>query len=148
MIELTITGQEELNQRLQKVAEAEWFDAFLRDLAQETFNDVEQRVARHSKSGVLERSLGSGAIRESDRTFVVKSDGQIAPYNIFLHWGSRPHEIRPKERKSLRWVSGNKFAFAKFVKHPGYRGSPFMVTATNNVLSQFDQIVSKYVKEL
>lgn len=148
MIELTITGQEELNQRLQKVAEAEWFDAFLRDLAQETFNDVEQRVARHSKSGVLERSLGSGAIRESDRTFVVKSDGQIAPYNIFLHWGSRPHEIRPKDRKALRWVSGNKFVFAKFTKHPGYSGDPFMVNATQAVLSKFDSMVQRYLKDI
>lgn len=37
--------------------------------------------------------------------------------------GTRPHVIRAKRAKALRWQQGGKVRFAKAVNHPGYRGS-------------------------
>ncbi|MDY4155083.1 MAG: hypothetical protein SPH77_00640 [Campylobacter sp.] len=39
---------------------------------------------------------------------------------------TKPHEIKPKTRKFLRWVVSSEFIFAKKVKHPGYKGDPFL----------------------
>jgi hypothetical protein len=148
MINLQIVGQDKLNDRLQKLSEAKWFDAFIKDVAQATFNEVDAGVAKHSKKGMLERSIGAGAEKVGDRHYRVAVDGQIAPYGIWVHWGSKPHDIRPKDRKSLRFVIGNKFIFSKWVKHPGYSGDPFMVDAARNVLRDFDGMVQQYLKEI
>lgn len=151
MISSELTGIEELNLRLRKLEDASFFDALLADTAMALFNSVERKVQKHSKStgtGALERSLGSGPEKLGDLSYEVKSDGQIAPANIFVHWGTSPHVIRPNKRKALRWVSGNSFMFAKFINHPGYAGDPFMVNAVTDVLRDFDSIVQKFTKDL
>lgn len=151
MIDISVIGQDELNKRLENVSNAVWFDSFIKDLAQSVFDDVEKLVGKHTKptgSGQLERSLGSGAEKVGELNYVISSSGQIAPHNLFVHWGTRPHRIYPKDRKALRWVAGNKFMFAKFINHPGYAGDSFMVTASNNALRNFDSLVQKYTKEI
>lgn len=148
MIDVTITGEDRLNLRLQKIADAKWFDSFIRDLSQSVYDDVEKGYNRHSKTGLLEKSLGSGVEKIGDRAFRVRSDGQIANYNIWLEVGSRPHEIKPVKRKALRWVVGNQFAFAKFVKHPGYVGDPIFTMAATHALREFDTLVHKYLAEI
>jgi len=146
--DFSISGEANLNARLDKLSEAAFFDRLLAETAQALFDQVEIGVQKHTKPnglGMLERSIGSGPESIGNRTYVVKSDGQQAPYNVFVHFGSRPHDIRPKDRKALRWVSGSSFVFSKFVRHPGYKGDPFMVTAVDNVLRDFDSMVSKHL---
>ena len=78
----------------------------------------------------------------------------IAPYARFVEFGTRPHEIWPKEghgfvgplqpgqsrraktdigthRVALRWYSGGKPVFARMVKHPGTAPMPFMEPAAH-----------------
>lgn len=37
--------------------------------------------------------------------------------------GARPHVIRPRRRKALRFKVGGRTVFAKSVQHPGNRGT-------------------------
>jgi hypothetical protein len=148
MIDIQINGEQELNARLNKIADAKWFDPFIKDLAQSVFDDIEQQYGKHSKTGMLEKSLGSGVEQLADHQYRVRSDGQIAPYNLFIEFGTRPHKIYPKDRKALRWVGGNGFIFAKFVNHPGTTGDPIFSTATDNVLQKFSEIAAKYMKDI
>lgn len=62
-------------------------------------------------------------------------------------WGSRPHEIRPHQKKALRWPSGQggqtRFVFARWARHPGYAGDPWLVQAADAVVRKFDAIVQR-----
>lgn len=101
--------------------------------------DYAQRSADlHTKTGALVRSLRMQ--RRGPGRYSVGHDERIAPHWRFVHWGTKPHIIRPKNRKVLRWVSGGKFVFAKIVRHPGYIGDPYLERARNVVARSFDQI--------
>lgn len=53
----------------------------------------------------------------------IGSDVFYAPY---VHDGTRPHVIRPKRGKALRFVIGGQVVFARVVQHPGTRPNPFL----------------------
>lgn len=100
----------------------------------ETF--VEGEAAKHSKTGAIVSSI---YLRRDGSDFTVGHDGQRAPEALFLHWGSRAHVIRPKNKKVLRWAGNGLFHFAKKVNHPGYRGDPWMVRAATMAPRLFEQ---------
>lgn len=47
--------------------------------------------------------------------------------------GTRPHIIRPKRAKALRFRVGGKVVFARIVHHPGTRARPFLDRALADV---------------
>lgn len=47
--------------------------------------------------------------------------------------GTRPHIIRPKNAKTLRFKVGGRVVYAKVVHHPGTRPRPFLDRALNEV---------------
>ena len=70
-----------------------------------------------------------------------------ADYAAFVERGTRPHEIRPRNRKVLRFAAdagsarlsgsprkGGRVRFAKRVQHPGTRAQPFMVPGAQKAL--------------
>ena len=94
----------------------------------------EQKILVPRKTGNLGRSIHLGAVTPS-RAETIAS----ASYAAYVETGTRPHVIRPKNRKALRWAasgdarlsgsprSGGRVRFAKRVNHPGTRAKPFMV---------------------
>lgn len=48
--------------------------------------------------------------------------------------GTRPHIIRPKNAKALRFRVGGRVVYAKVVHHPGTRPNPFLDRALRDVL--------------
>jgi hypothetical protein len=117
----------------------------LKGLAQVAFDTAQQQVDTHTQTGALARSLrlrsdGSGG-------WIIDHDLQHASYAPWVHWGSRPHLIRPREKKALRWAagagSGTGFVFAKWAHHPGYAGHPYLVEAADEAVKQFDAIVTR-----
>lgn len=108
------------------------------DLAQQALTDAQQAADRHTQTGALVRSL---KLRKGpDDSYEVYHDLQVAPHALFVHWGTRPHVIRPKDKQALRWVSGDGFAFAKIVHHPGYKGDPYLLRARTAVAQQFSRV--------
>lgn len=52
--------------------------------------------------------------------------GSDVEYADMVHDGTRPHIIRPKNAKALRFRVGGRTVFAKVVRHPGTRARPFL----------------------
>lgn len=55
-------------------------------------------------------------------------------YAEFVNDGTRPHIIRPKNAKALRFRVGGQVVYARVVHHPGTRGTRFLDRALRDVL--------------
>ena len=96
------------------------------------------------KTGELKQSIGTrvaGKFAADTLTGVVSAG---APHALPVEDGTRPHVIRPKHRRALRFpVIGGPggFAFAKKVDHPGTAPKPFLEPALD---SKADEIVDLF----
>jgi hypothetical protein len=95
----------------------------------------EQKLLAPRKTGNLARTIHLGAVTPTRAETIASAD-----YAAYVERGTRPHEIRPRNRKALRWAadgasarlsgtprSGGRVRFAKRVQHPGTRAQPFMI---------------------
>lgn len=57
-----------------------------------------------------------------------------APYSVFVHQGTAPHVIRPRNASALRFKVGGETVFASSVNHPGTRARPFLTNAVARAL--------------
>lgn len=57
------------------------------------------------------------------------------PYAASVHEGARPHVIRPRFARALRFEIGGQVVFARKVNHPGNRPNPFLRNAVHRVAS-------------
>jgi len=86
----------------------------------------------------------NGVVWMKDAGMMVSWNGRMVNKAIFVHFGTKPHTIEPKNKKALRWVDGGVFRFAKKVRHPGYRGDPFLYDAARATLAK----IEKYIDEV
>ena len=114
----------------------------LRDTAQQTYQVAKFEVDGHTKTGALARSID--IVKESDEWFVGHRNGPR--HALFVHWGTKPHKIRPRKRKALRWAGGGRFTFAQVVNHPGYKGDPYFVRAAANVPRMLAAEISRRIQ--
>ena len=113
-------------------------------MSQVAYAEARRGAGRHNKSGALLQSLYNRAI---PRGREVGHDPSRAPHAVFVQLGTRPHEIRPKNKQALRWASGGMFFFAGRVNHPGYRGDAYLLAAATLALREFSRIVDDALKE-
>lgn len=144
MIEISILGAEEISRRLVEAPE-KIQRRVIREMSQIVYDTAQRGADAHTKTGAMARSLQNRAIPNGRE---IRHDLQASPHALFVHWGTRPHEIRPRRRKVLRWPVGNEFAFARKVWHPGYQGDAWMVRAADEAVRQFDAIVRKAQQEV
>lgn len=137
MITIRLDGQEAVFARFRELDDR-LKNQVVRRLADAVFDDVQQGADRHTKTGALARSVQIRSFRSGYEVF---HNLQHAPYAPFVHWGTRPHVIRPKDKKALRWANNGRFVFAKFVNHPGYAGDDYMVKAVQDAPRHFDRII-------
>lgn len=99
-----------------------------------------------TRTGHLEASITTRHRPERLRSEVGLDDG-VAIYGKFVHDGTKPHIIRAKNGKALRWPSGGKFAFRRMVRHPGTRPDKFIVDAGKALVAatakRVDQAIEK-----
>lgn len=114
-------------------------------LSQIAYDRAQAGAGRHSKSGALFASLYNRLIPGGRE---VGHDPQRAPHAIFVNLGTRPHEIRPKDKRALRWAGGGAFFFARRVWHPGYRGDAYMIAAATVAVREFASIVNAAMQEV
>jgi hypothetical protein len=104
----------------------------------------EQKLLVPRKTGNLGRSIHLGAVTPTRAETIASAD-----YAIYVERGTRPHEIRPRNRKALRWAAsaadarltgtprtGGRVRFAKRVQHPGTRAQPFMVPGAQKAIER------------
>ena len=95
----------------------------------------EQKLLAPRKTGNLGRTIHIGSVTPT-RAETIAS----ASYAAYVERGTKPHVIRPRNRKALRFPassgdarlsgsprSGGRVRFAKRVNHPGTKAQPFMV---------------------
>ncbi len=144
MIEINVAGLDAVRATFAPLV-PEVQQKVLRGLAQVAFDTAQRQVDTHTQTGALARSLRLRS--DGDDGWIIDHDQQHAPYAVFVHWGTKPHIIRPREKKALRWPSGQGgktgFVFAKWAKHPGYAGDPWLVQAADEAVRQFDAIVKR-----
>jgi hypothetical protein len=136
-------GLEEARQTLQRLPAGLEKSTILR-MSQVAYDEAQRGAGRHNKTGALFQSLFNRAIPGGRE---VGHDGNRAPHAIFVQLGTRPHVIRPKTKKALRWASGGKFFFAGKVNHPGYRGDAYLINAATLAVRQFSSILDAALKE-
>lgn len=107
----------------------------------------EEKLLVHRKTGFTARTISAVDVTSSGFSTVAHG---AAPY---LEFGTRPHIIRPKTAKALRWASGGNATlagrprggapvqFAKVVHHPGTKPYPFMVPGTEKALVNLGDLV-------
>lgn len=92
-----------------------------------------RRVERLAKQlvGVDTTRLIRSIRRERGEGFVdiVAGIPGQTPYTMWHHDGTRPHIVRPRRAKALRFVVNGRVVYAARVRHPGTRGSRFLTRA-------------------
>lgn len=65
----------------------------------------------------------------------------LAPYAVYVEYGTAPHEIRPV-RASVLCFEGPKggLVFTRLVNHPGTRANPFMQRAADETAKQAPEV--------
>lgn len=61
--------------------------------------------------------------------------------------GTRPHEIRPKNKKVLAFKINGQMIFAKYVKHPGTKPNDFVDKSIAVIDNDIERFVNKALKE-
>lgn len=123
--------------------------AVIGDMAQTAYDAVEAGAGKHrGRTGLLLQSIYNRPI-EGGREVGHDPSQLTVDWNggtnraLFVLLGTRPHKIRPRNRKVLRWAHGNDFIFARVVNHPGYRGDDYLTAAATAAVRQFREIVDK-----
>lgn len=143
MIEITVNGVSKLVSDLRGLSPGLENDV-INQTSQIAYDSAQRGAGRHIKTGALFQSLYNRAITGGRS---VGHDPLRAPHALFVVGGTKPHQIKPKNKKALRWVGPNGFVFAKTVNHPGYRGDDYMKEAQDDAVRQlpviFDQVLRR-----
>ena len=83
-------------------------------------SEAKQRAA--VQTGNLRSSIGS-RFKNGGLTGIVEA---TAAHAAFVEFNTRPHIIRAKRAKFLRFKKGGTYHFRKSVQHPGTTAQPFM----------------------
>jgi hypothetical protein len=107
----------------------------------------EEKLLVHRKTGFTARTISELDVTATGFSTVAHG---AAPY---LEFGTRPHEIRPKSAKVLRFATGGNatlsgrpksgapVVFARVVHHPGTRAYPFMVPGMEKALAKLGDLI-------
>ena len=144
-----LAGTEAIRRKLEQIGDRLAKRA-LAETAEELEENVGEWAGRHTKPGgtgalfrsIVARPLGDGSQWE------IGHDLQVAPHALFVHWGTRPHKIKPKNKKMLRFPVGGKFAFAREVNHPGYHGDPWLAEQAAEAPKIFERRVNALLATL
>ncbi len=141
-LQVNLTGAKEVREQLLRIGQSPALA--LARTAEELEEVIEAQAGKHSKTGALVRSIYK---RRQGEGWELGHDLQVAPHALFVHWGARPHVIRPKNKRALRWPSGGQFRFAKEVNHPGNKADPWLTRAAALAPSIFARHVQALISK-
>jgi hypothetical protein len=124
-VKISLLGGRGLHARFRAVEKAP--AGMLRDLAIRAV--AEQKRGAPVKTGNLRRTIHLGSVTTRSATTVAS-----AKYAPAVEFGTRPHIIRPRRAKVLRFAAGGRVVFTKLVRHPGTKPQPFMIPGARKAL--------------
>lgn len=65
------------------------------------------------------------------------------PYVVPVEFGSRPHVIRPRSGKFLRFQSGGGVVYARSVRHPGTKARRMFALSVPKIQNELSNIVAR-----
>lgn len=117
-----------LNRTITNASRAE-----LREAARQVVNRA--KVLAPVDTGRLRASIRA----DPPRIFSLRGSvtvGSDVEYAAMVNDGTRPHVIRPRNARVLRFRVGGQVVFARVVNHPGTRARPFLDRALREVAAQ------------
>ncbi len=96
-----------------------------------------------SRTGDLEKAVDVRFSANGRRGEIFLNEG-VASYARFVHEGTKPHAIFPKNKLALRFPKGGKFAFAKRVQHPGTKKDQFLFEALDTEQDEISAVFKRY----
>lgn len=94
------------------------------------------------RTGNTRRAIHGGADKTTLGTTVYLAHG--SKVGLFFEEGTKPHEIRPKNKKALRFNVGGNTVFAKKVNHPGMKARPIVEPTVDSSWADIKKQVRKY----
>ncbi len=64
-------------------------------------------------------------------------------YGLYVREGTKPHEIRPKNKRALRFMMDDRVVFALRVKHPGTKANPYHKRVLARLMPDIQAIVNQ-----
>ena len=116
-------------------------------LSQIAYDSAQKGAGAHNKPQGTGALFDSLFLRQIPGGRIVGHDLARAPHAVFVHWGTRPHKIRPKTKKLLRWATNGQWRSAREVNHPGYKGDPWMIRAADDAIRQFAAVIDTAFKD-
>lgn len=126
----------------------------LKKMPGETVNQISTAIKKSvavlqneaMREAPVNKQTGGGNLRQNIRSrMTTKLRGEVssdAPYSVFVHEGTRPHEIRPTVKKALANRRTGEF-FGKLVHHPGTTANRFFERA----IRKSDVAVQKFFND-
>jgi hypothetical protein len=94
-------------------------------------HEVEHNPPFTPRSGRLQKSVDAKWVRTARGNLVkVTSNGRVAPYNLAIEHGTKPHRIEARRGRALRFVWHGTVTFRRGVNHPGTKPYYFLRAAT------------------
>jgi hypothetical protein len=138
----------------------------LSPVAQKAISEEVKRTA-YAIDRRAKQTLGSGAypytkghLKQSIHTYFSSANpfGVFVPkmgavvgtnkeYASSVEFGARSHDIRPRNKKALRW-GGPNYIFAKLVRHPGNRPKPYLFPAAEAEAPKFFENSKEILRKL
>ena len=135
LVELLKDTKKETTKGLNKALTDTAFD--IQKEAKKTVKD------NHFKTGKLYKGIKAEVdLKKGEATITSTAD-----YSSFVEFGTKPHTIRPKNKKALRFYNRGKVVFTKEVRHPGTKGSFFLRSSVDNNTQKFIKRLEEAVSD-
>lgn len=112
--------------------------------------DLKQRIARAVMNAhreiVMNTPVRTGRLRQSiiiEETSNGWIIGTNMPYAPFIELGVKPHEIKPRNKKALRFIEKGQEVIVKKVMHPGFEGSHMFLKGLRILEKELDKELKK-----
>jgi hypothetical protein len=147
--DVSVEGFDELNRRLDAIGNPR---QALGRIGLQVVARAKELVPR--QTGNLGRTIRLGQVTETNVQVIAGGQAGVG-YAQFVELGTRPHIIRPRNKKMLAWGknrrlsgsarSGSEMIFAHEVHHPGTRAQPYIMPAAQEVVAKsgMDELVVK-----
>ena len=117
VVNYSLKGIKELQARFRALED---LGPLMRDLALSAVG--EQKRLAPVRTGNLRRTIHVGRVTDRSAETIASAD-----YAAYVEFGTKAHEIRPRNKRALRWKVPGGYRFATRVRHPGTRAKPYML---------------------